>query len=362
MISRLAQTTVLLLPIAWCPALAAQTPPTEPPPELVELTQDPIPELDRIELKNGDVVTGTVKSMGKGKIKLSHPLLGDMEIKFDDIANMVTKEPVTMKTKDGEILKRRILGIENDELQLASEPGQATTGGLPRGELKSINAPPPDWTGSISLGMNLSSGNTDKRNIAANADVSRRSENDRIKAKGYWLYESDKTAGQWRIIDRILRGSFQYDYFFTDKLYGLVMAAAGSDYSANLDLRFTMGGGLGYQWYETERFKLSTELSPQYFSESFDDPSQDSDRIAARVASRMEWQIIEGLDLVNDVQYFPSLEDKDDMYLIKDTRLRIALTESMFAQAQWILQFDNTPNPGDDRLDNAYLLQVGYSF
>ena len=45
-----------------------------------------------------------------------------------------------------------------------------------------------------------------------------------------------------------------------------------------------------------------------------------------------------------------------------DTRLRSKLSESMFAQLQWILNYDNTPSPGQERMDHRFVLTVGWSF
>jgi hypothetical protein len=52
----------------------------------------------------------------------------------------------------------------------------------------------------------------------------------------------------------------------------------------------------------------------------------------------------------------------DDFYARIDTRARATLTESMFAQLQWILDYDNTPAPGLEKQDHRLIAAVGWSF
>ena len=38
------------------------------------------------------------------------------------------------------------------------------------------------------------------------------------------------------------------------------------------------------------------------------------------------------------------------------------MTENLFTQFQWVLEYDSTPAPGFDHTDNRYILSVGWSF
>ena len=84
--------------------------------------------------------------------------------------------------------------------------------------------------------------------------------------------------------------------------------------------------------------------------------------IALRAAYFLRWQIYDGIKFLQDVRVFPSLENADDIYLKKDSRLRFALLQSMFTELQWELDYDNTPSSGLDRIDNRFFLNVGWEF
>ena len=75
----------------------------------------------------------------------------------------------------------------------------------------------------------------------------------------------------------------------------------------------------------------------------------------------------EGVTFLQDVQYYPCLERASDLFMNVDSRLRVALTEAMFAQFQWVLDYDNTPSTNSsgveqDRLDHRFLISAGWSF
>ena len=63
--------------------------------------------------------------------------------------------------------------------------------------------------------------------------------------------------------------------------------------------------------------------------------------------SRRHWDITDTIRLQQFTEAFESLEDKDDLFIRKDTRLQTKLTDNMVGQLQWILLYDNTPAGGN---------------
>jgi len=319
---------------------------------------------DRVLLKNGDSLTGTIKTLEGGNLTLSHPDVGDIVIKFENVTGLQTAAAVTIVTRHGDQLRRQVTGIKDGALVLAPAPGLAISD-VARADVTAINPPPsekPRWTGSVNLGTSVSTGNTDRRSAAAGAEAIRRTEADRITVKSAWNYADEKTGGAPRNrTERRLEGSLQYDYFLGPKSYVLTTASAAADEQADLDLRFTGGAGAGYQWIEDADLSFSTEAGATYFSENFG-AAQDTSTIAARVAYHLKWQAAPGIEILQDVSCFPSLEEADDLFVTKDSRARFALTDSMFAQLQWVLDYDTTPAAGLRRADNRYFLTVGWTF
>ena len=224
------------------------------------------------------------------------------------------------------------------------------------------------WKGAVNGGVISTDGNTNLTSLSAGADAQLRREKDRITLSAYWNYQRQKPVGnQDPVSQRNAGANAQYDYFMNERTYLFGQASAQYDKQANLDLRYTVGGGVGHQFLEREDLKLSAEAGLAFFSEDFftpppGTPSADAEYLSARGAYDVDWQVNEDLQVLHSGVVFPSLEDSDDVYAMLDTRARVTLTESMFAQLQWVFNWDNTPAPGAGRRDNRYLLSVGWSF
>lgn len=213
------------------------------------------------------------------------------------------------------------------------------------------------WTGSLSIGALNTDGNTDIKSASTILEAERKREKDRTTFGFYWNYnEEDGSVTQRRI-----GGRAQYDWFKSDKTYYLVQTGAENDAESDLDLRFNLGAGIGQQWYDEEEWKFSSEIGPSWFFEDYKGESS-NDYIAARLAYNLDHMHGEKLTFSQSATVFPSLEDSEDIYSKLDSRVRYALTEAMFAQFQWIWDWDNTPASGNDRSDHRHVLTVGWSF
>jgi putative salt-induced outer membrane protein YdiY len=218
------------------------------------------------------------------------------------------------------------------------------------------------WTGAVSVGAVSTNGNTDTNSVSATADGEYRREKDRTTLGAFWSYQDQKNStGGTDVTDRKTGGKGKYDYFFSKKVYGLAQASADNDYQADLKLRTTIGVGAGYQWREDAKIKFGTEAGLSEFSEDFYN-SPDDDYLAARLAEKLDWNINKDWSIGHTAEAFPSLENADDLYTKIDTRLKVSLTKKMFAQLQWVWDWDNTPAAGKDRSDNRYALTLGWSF
>lgn len=316
---------------------------------------------DRVELRNGDRLTGAVKSMAGGKLVLTTTALGDVTIDMSQVKDLVTEKPVVLETKTGEVLKRRIEGLRDGALALPGAPA------VPVASLARINPPPapkPTWKGSVNVGAAFLTGNTDRRSVSADAEVSRRTDADRITAKAFWSYADEKsTPGLgFQLTERRVGGSLKYDYFLGPRAYLLAQASAMGDTRADISLRFTTGAGAGYQWLDREDLKFSTEAGVTFFSESFRSANPTNEYVSARGAYGLEWQAHERVKFLQNLEIFPSLEKIDDLYLTLDSRVQVPIFEGMFTQLQWVLDYDNTPSPGLERVDHRFVLSVGWAF
>lgn len=221
------------------------------------------------------------------------------------------------------------------------------------------------WKGSVNIGGFLSTGNTERRAVNAAANASHRGESDRVTLGFAWDFAQDRNQATkvWNLTQRRTSGRVKYDYFLSEKSYLWSAALAEGDTLADIALRLALTAGYGYQWVERDDLTFLTEVGLGYFSEDYRTPGiVTKETVTVRGAYALMWQINEQLKFLQDVEVFPGLEEASDIFLRKDSRMQVKLTESMFTQLQWILDYDNTPSTGRERLDNRFFVNVGWTF
>lgn len=317
---------------------------------------------DEILFLNGDRMTGKIVSAEGGKLTIKTETAGDVTVDLSKVKTFSTDEPIVVKSGDTTV-SSKVTGGADGTVQIvpvAGGPAQV----LALKDIGQINPPPVKWTGSIVGNALVTRGNSHTENVGLTLGAVRRSERDRITLGAGYYYgrEKDKdtdeentTIDNWFVLGK-------YDYFLTKKFYLYASARAEQDEIADLDLRVTVGGGAGYQWYETPTFNLSTELGAAWVYENYED--QDSSSHAAlRVAYHVDWKPHKALTLFHNLEWLPAFADPiDDFNLNADVGLRASIIGSLFAELKIEFRYDSTPARGAEKEDVRYLVGVGWSF
>lgn len=221
----------------------------------------------------------------------------------------------------------------------------------------------PEWTGSVALSAISTSGNTEQESFNFDAGAELRRDVDRFTWKGYLNYATDSSSGSSVLTQRKMGTSLKYDYFIDEEETTYLFANTGAEYDAlaDLDLRGQVGGGIGYQFWEKPESKLSGEIGVNYFVEDYEGGTSD-EYAALRLAATSFEQLNEDLSWATSAELYPSLEDSDDVNGKLDTKLSLSLTETMFSSLQYVMDYDNTPNGANDRVDTRIVLALGWSF
>jgi putative salt-induced outer membrane protein YdiY len=166
-------------------------------------------------------------------------------------------------------------------------------------------------------------------------------------------YEDVKTE------DKAL-GYLKYDHFFATKWYDYANATAEQDEFKDIDLRATLGVGVGYQFIESDLTNLSLEGGLSYVNENYI-VAEDHSFAAGRWALKFDHFI-----LPKSLQYFlyhtalQSVADSDDLVLFTQTGFRVPFYKNLNITAQVNWDYDKSPSPGKEESDYTYLLTFGY--
>ncbi len=130
----------------------------------------------------------------------------------------------------------------------------------------------------------------------------------------------------------------------------------------DINLRTTVGPGLGYQVFESDLMNLSFEAGPSYVNTDYD-KQDDEDNISGRWAMNFDRFFFEKLFqyYLNNEGYV-SLSDTQDVFMFTRTGLRFPVKAGIFLNAGFEWDWDNLPSPGTDRSDYRYILSLGYGF
>jgi putative salt-induced outer membrane protein YdiY len=321
---------------------------------------------DMVFFKNGDRLSGKVKQLTDSTLILESDFAGEVTINLSDVQTLSTEEPVTVNLADGTVLKQRLL---------SAEPGQVLIEGteaikqqsIELQNINAINPPPkeiPKWHGSISAGLAATRGNTDTDRYNFSANISKRSENDRITISGDYVRSKDKdqNTGDKNVTENWWRVTGKYDYFITEKKYVFANGRYEKDSIADLDRRVIVGGGGGYQWYEKEDFSFATEAGLASRYEKFENETDSQTEVSAQLGYNVSAKIRKNLRFIHDLTYYPSLEQFSDYYLTSNAELRADLIDNFFTSLKVIFNYDATPAEGSDKTDVKYIWGFGWSF
>ncbi len=222
---------------------------------------------DEVKLKNGDRLSGQVARLDQKELTLKTDFAGDIKIKRDAVASIITSDPANVTLKDGQSLFGRIK-LADAKVEVATESAGTITAQeadivLFRNKadqdayLKEIdrlrNPRLVDlWTGSVDLGYAQARGNASTNTISSAAKVLRTTTRDSINAYFYSLYSNNKNNGQSVLAANSIRGGVKYDVNLSPKYYAFGSTDLEFDQFQNLDLRFVPAAGLGRHWIQSK--------------------------------------------------------------------------------------------------------------
>jgi len=316
---------------------------------------------DDVYLKNGNHLSGGIVSMSEDKLVLETEFAGRLTIDWSRVERFSTDTPLTLVLADGSTI-RGIPGPGETpgSLKLAAEPLSDPVW-VELALVTAINPPvepPIKFNGRVNVGLNKASGNTDTESGHVDAELIARTASHRLTVGGAYNRAEDNN----RKSEDNASGYSQYNYFLTEKLYLYLNGMAERDTFKDINLRTTVGPGLGYQFFEGELMNLSIEAGPSYVRTDYDQ-ADDEDSASGRWALKFDRFFFEKL-----VQYYftnegyISASDTSDVFMFTRTGLRFPIRGGLSFNAGFEWDWDNTPAERTDKSDYRYILSIGYGF
>jgi putative salt-induced outer membrane protein YdiY len=321
---------------------------------------------DEVYLVNGDRITGKITTLADNKLTVDSDLAGKLTIDLNNVTTFKTNAPVEIQLKDGTAFKKQIskaetgrFAVEGDQTLKSQDFNVAS--------IVVINPPvkeAPKWHGDISGALVSTHGNTTIFTESLSVNLTKRGENDRTLLSTNYLYGKQKNpaTGTKEVTQDQWKSRGEYDYFFSKKMFGFLDARYETDKIAELERRVVVGAGVGYQWIESEPFNFSTQAGIASRYETYTNDTPSSSQLSVQLGYHLDKKLTQTLSFINDLTYYPSLENSSDYLLTTTGEFRAKLTELIFANFKVVFDFDSTPAQGQGKSDVKYILGVGVKF
>ncbi|NWF55494.1 MAG: DUF481 domain-containing protein [Syntrophaceae bacterium] len=314
---------------------------------------------DEIVLVNGNILTGAIEKLEGGKLTLKTDYSQPVEIEIAKIKKITTNRPIDLYLVSGEALKGKIATVEGGKIAVETTPGQPSRTVELTKVAGMVTPPkvPPKWRGNIALGASMQTGNTERKGASVGAEAIWKSEADRFTGRFLWNYAEDKDD----ITARNAYGLLKYDHFFSKQVYGYLALEAYNDEFKNWRLRYVVGPGVGYQFWDDEVKFLLFEGGLAYSYEDLYE-GQNKDYLAARLAADFRYKFGKYLSVGDQLVIYPSLEYGGEYTLRNEAYILSPVGAGWNLKLSNIWDRNSEPPPGIEKDDFLWILALQYAF
>lgn len=309
---------------------------------------------DEVLLANGDRLTGQIMKMEDGILSLQTTYGGEIKIAWGEVQALKAVKPITLKVpgkSNGLVSDFLIGGYDFIEVTDLSPDNP-----VPLADIKGINIGFTQYRGNFTLGGNSTSGNTSTKAVNGAARLTVRADRHRLFLEAKYNYGE----AEGRLTARNSMAQAKYDYFITKKVFLDAFGLWEKDTFQNLQFRNTLGAGIGYQFFDTDRTSLSASTGPGYVNEHYTTIPQ-TQTASARWGVRFEHKLItDRLTIFHKHDGFYDLGHGNGMRINADTGLRVFVYKDFYFNLEYDLRLNTQPAPGRQKLDEAFIFGIGY--
>lgn len=279
-----------------------------------------------IELKNNDILTGTITKESSDYVVLETTMLGSLTILRDHISKI---EPRVVQSR----------AIE-DEPQTGADAAE--------------------WTADFETAYFLTRGNTETSGFDLTAFINRKTATDETTFKSTVNQSSSEkkmNAQKWYAMGR-------YAYSFGEELkwFNPFKFEIDHDKFANIDYRYIPSVGIGYWVSDEKPFKAMGEVSLGWEHTKYNDGRDDADEAILIPHVYAEYTTVHGLLLSQDLIAFPALSDLGEYRFISTSAIAFPFNDAISLKLSWINEYNSDVSGDTEKLDQQLLTSFVYSF
>jgi putative salt-induced outer membrane protein YdiY len=240
---------------------------------------------DQVTLKNGDRLTGTIVKSDAKTLLIKTDLAGDVNVQWDAVTSIVSSQPLHLGLKDGQTVVGTVATADGKFEVETKTTGEITT---PKDAVVTVRNDDEEksydteidrlknprltdfWTGLLDTGLSVTRGNSATLSYTLAAKAVRQTTRDKISVYTTAIYATDDTTPPSRTTAHAILGGVRGDLNVSDRTFVFGFTDFQYDEFQHLDLRNTLGGGLGYHVIKTDNTTFDVfgggDFEQEYFS------------------------------------------------------------------------------------------------
>jgi len=316
---------------------------------------------DQLHLENGDVITGKMIRMENQKLVFKTDYAGEISVDWEKIVKLITEDPIKVILSDGSILEgftgetvRNKMTLKTVKIEVPAQFKLA--------EVKAINPadkPLVKIKVRANVGINQERGNTDTDKAHLDGEFSARTEKNRFILGGELNKEKDRGATSsedWRAYGN-------YSHFVTEKWFFYALLLFEHDKFADLDLRSTLGGGAGYQFFESDTLNLYVIAGPGYVNEDFIEDEDQDFGVGQWVISYDQYFFDKTFQLFHNQNGYFKIANSSNWVIKTRQGIRFPIYKGLTTTFQYRYDYDNEPSEdADKKWDSRLMFLIGWEF
>jgi hypothetical protein len=318
---------------------------------------------DEVILRNGNHITGRVRSLTDGELILKTDAAGELTIDVKKVNTFSSDSALRIRVGTEAPFESRVAAGSDGKVEVRRTPG-----GPPQLiailEIAAINPPAPAWTGKVLLNGKISRGDSWTTEGGVDFTLDKEWQADRLHFTGEYAYgrERDNETGLTFTSDDFGNAYGKYDHDIRGALYVDVNAKVLHDQLAELRYRVSPAAGIGYRWFEDTALELFTDVGLAYADERFTSFGGRS-FWGPQFEYGIEWKPVKRWTVSNTLEYYPSFSDFAGNYLL-DTRgeVQLRMWRHSFLAVTGEYHFDTEPAPSAKKGDYRFGLGPGLKF
>ena len=326
---------------------------------------------DQVVMKNGDRVTGSIIKKSGNDLTIKTDKFGIVTTTWDQVESVTSDKPVNLVLQDGRTVQGTLATVDA-KVEVAAKDTKVR---VAPAEIVTIRDAAEQqayerrlhpgwgelWAGAGTVGFAGTSGNARTMTFTTGVAAARVTNTDKTSLYFNIIKASALINGKNASTAQAVRGGLAYDHNVSARLFVNVFNDYEYDRFQNLDLRFVLGGGLGFHAVKTERSRLDVLGGADFNRSSFSTP-------LTRKSAELYWgdeyslKLNGATSLVQSFRMFNDLSNTGDYRMNFDIGASTKLSKWFTWNVSLSDRYLNNPAPGRKTNDLLYTTGLGITF